>query len=42
MKNDKKIYIILLSYNDQQDTIECLESMLKIDYRTIYRYKDNG
>lgn len=28
----KKVYIILVNYNGWQDTIECLESLLKIDY----------
>lgn len=32
MKN-KKVYIILLNYNGWQDTIECLESVLKNDYK---------
>jgi GT2 family glycosyltransferase len=30
--NDKKVYIIILNYNGWQDTIECLESVLKNDY----------
>ncbi len=29
---NKKVYIILLNYNGWQDTIECLESVLKSDY----------
>ena len=29
---NKKVYIILLCYNGWQDTIECLESVLKSDY----------
>jgi len=29
----KKVYIILLNYNGWQDTIECLESVLKNDYK---------
>lgn len=28
-----KVYIILLNYNSWQDTIECLESVLKSDYK---------
>lgn len=30
--NTKKVYIILVNYNGWQDTIECLESLFKIDY----------
>ena len=29
---NKKVYIILVNYNGWQDTIECLESLYKIDY----------
>lgn len=29
---DKKVYIIILNYNSWQDTIECLESVLKNSY----------
>ncbi|EDM23176.1 glycosyl transferase, family 2 [Caminibacter mediatlanticus TB-2] len=29
---NKKVYIIILNYNGWQDTIECLESVLKSDY----------
>jgi len=29
---NKKVYIIILNYNGWQDTIECLESVLKNDY----------
>jgi len=29
---EKKVYIILLNYNGWEDTIECLESVLKNDY----------
>lgn len=29
----KKVYIILLNYNGWQETIECLESVLKSDYK---------
>jgi len=29
---NKKVYIILINYNGWQDTIECLESVLKNDY----------
>jgi len=29
----EKVYIILLNYNGWQDTIECLESVLKSDYK---------
>ena len=29
---NKKVYIVLLNYNGWQDTIECLESVLKSDY----------
>jgi len=31
--NSEKIYIILLNYNGWRDTIECLESVLKNDYK---------
>lgn len=31
--NNKKVYIILLNYNGWKDTIECLESVLKNDYK---------
>ncbi len=31
MKN-LRIYIIILNYNGWADTIECLESVLRIDY----------
>lgn len=31
-KNNPKVYIILLNYNGWQDTIECMESLLKLDY----------
>jgi len=30
---NKKVYIILVNYNGWQDTIECLESLFKIEYR---------
>ena len=30
---DKKVYIIILNYNGWQDTIECLESVLKSNYK---------
>ena len=30
---DKKIYIILVNYNGYKDTIECLESLKKLDYK---------
>jgi GT2 family glycosyltransferase len=30
--NKQKVYIILLNYNGWQDTIECLESVIKNDY----------
>ncbi|NPA54716.1 MAG: glycosyltransferase family 2 protein [Aquificae bacterium] len=29
---DKKVYIVILNYNGWKDTIECLESVLRIDY----------
>lgn len=29
---NKKVYIVLLNYNNSQDSIECLESVLKLDY----------
>ena len=29
---NKKAYIIILNYNNWQDTIECLESVLRNDY----------
>ena len=29
---NKKVYIILVNYNGWQDTIECLESLFKIEY----------
>ena len=29
---NKKVYIVILNYNGWQDTIECLESVLKSDY----------
>ena len=29
----KKVYIVLLNYNGSGDTIECLESLLKLEYR---------
>ena len=29
---NRKVYIIILNWNGWQDTIECLESLLKIDY----------
>ena len=29
----EKVYIILLNYNGWKDTIECLESLLKSDYK---------
>jgi GT2 family glycosyltransferase len=29
---DKKVYIVLLNYNSTEDSIECLESVLKLDY----------
>lgn len=32
MANNRKVYIVLLNYNGTKDTIECLESLLKIDY----------
>ena len=30
---NKKVYIVILNYNEWQDTIECLESVLKSDYK---------
>lgn len=33
MHDEKKLYIILLNYNGWQDTIECLESILKSNYK---------
>lgn len=30
--NNKKVYIIILNYNGWENTIECLESVLKIEY----------
>ena len=30
--NKEKVYIIILNYNGWENTIECLESVLKIDY----------
>lgn len=32
MKEEKKVYIILLNYNNSTDTIECLESLFKLSY----------
>lgn len=32
MNHMPKVYIILLNWNNWQDTIECLESVLKLDY----------
>ncbi len=29
---DNKVFIVLLNYNGSQDTIECIESLLKLDY----------
>ncbi len=31
-----KVYIILLNFNNWQDTLECLESLLKIDYSNYH------
>ncbi len=28
----KKVYIVILNYNNYKDTIECLESIRRIDY----------
>lgn len=33
--NDEKIYIIILNYNGWKDTIECLESVLKLEYNNF-------
>jgi GT2 family glycosyltransferase len=33
LNKNKKVYIILLNYNGWKDTIECLESVLKNDYK---------
>jgi GT2 family glycosyltransferase len=35
MEEFPKVYIILVNYNGWQDTIECLESVLKINYPTF-------
>lgn len=32
MVNEKKVYIIIVNYKNYKDTIECLESVLKINY----------
>lgn len=34
----KKVYIVLLNYNGSKDTIECLESLLKLDYANFQVY----
>ena len=43
MASQKKVYIILLNWNGKEDTLECIESLKKIDYED---YKiivvDNG
>jgi GT2 family glycosyltransferase len=31
-----KVYIILFNFNNWQDTLECLESLLKIDYSNYH------
>lgn len=33
MTGEKKVYIILVNYNQWQDTVECVESILKNNYR---------
>lgn len=32
---DKKVYIVLLNYNNSEDSIECLESILKLQYNNF-------
>ncbi len=33
MDPDEKVYIIVLNWNGWQDTVECLESLLRLAYR---------
>lgn len=33
MKNEKLVYIVVLNYNGYKDTIECLKSLSKINYK---------
>lgn len=31
----KKVYVVVLNYNGWRDTLECLESLLKLDYQNL-------
>ena len=35
MAYSKKVYVILINYNGWEDTIECLQSLINIDYKPI-------
>ena len=41
--SQKKIFVILVNYNGSDDTIECVQSLLSIDYKNIeILIVDNG
>ena len=35
MNNEPKVSLILVNYNNHKDTVECVKSLLKIDYRNF-------